>query len=59
MDYDYFLNALDQLEKESSEIAGSWNGDNPGRLEERAGAALEIIDEIGKLRENIEYLKTN
>jgi hypothetical protein len=38
------------------EIGGAWNGDLPGRQEDRAHQAEEIIDTINKLRDQITEL---
>lgn len=44
-------NDLKQLEKECGELAGMWNGDNPGRLEDQAHVCNDIIEASKVLRE--------
>lgn len=47
---------LYELKKEMEGYAGAWNGKDPGRQEEKAmwaGEVIEIVDElINKLKEN-------
>lgn len=45
----------DELRKEMEDIAGLWDGDNPGRAEDRAHLANDILDAIKQL----ETLVTN
>jgi hypothetical protein len=59
MNYENVEDALTQLSTAAEQIAGQWNGDNPGRGEERAGVALEIIEKVKELRELMEYLEEN
>ena len=40
---------LAKLIKECEEIAGNWNGDEPGYAEEQAGIANEIIEKSNEL----------
>lgn len=40
---------LQELIKEMEEIAGRWNGDEPGYLEEQATIACEIIEKATDL----------
>ena len=40
---------LAHLKQTLKEIAGAWNGDEPGEQEERAGIALDAIEQIEKL----------
>jgi len=40
---------LEHLKQTLSEIAGAWNGDEPGHQEERAQIAQEAIEQIEKL----------
>ncbi len=42
---------LQKLIKDCEEIAGWWNGDNPGRAEDRAHIANDIIETSKKLQE--------
>ncbi len=37
----------------AEEIAGEWNGDEPGSQEDRANQALEIIEKVTELKELI------
>lgn len=41
---------LNSLIKESESIAGWWNGDSPGRAEDRAHIANDIIEASKKLQ---------
>jgi len=43
------LEELAHLKQTLEEIAGAWNGDEPGHQEERAQIALEAIEAIEKL----------
>lgn len=47
---------LQKLIKECEEIAGRWNGDNPGYQEEQAMVANEIIEKSNELIELINEL---
>lgn len=47
---------LEKLKGEMEEIAGQWNGEYPGILEDRADTALEILEAIRTIEENLEYL---
>jgi hypothetical protein len=40
---------LKGIRKWAENIAGQWNGDNPGRAEDRAGQANEIIEKVDEL----------
>lgn len=40
---------LSELKKEMEEIQGQWNGDNPGRAEDRAHQAGDIIENINQI----------
>ena len=43
--------ALKKLEKESTEVAGWWNGDESGLNEERASICKDMEEHITKLNE--------
>lgn len=47
---------LKKLIKECEEIAGNWNGDEPGYAEEQAGIANDIIEKSNELLELINEL---
>jgi hypothetical protein len=50
---------LEEIKTWAAEIEGQWNGDLPGKAEDRAVIAEEIIcncDHIKKLMEEIEVL---
>jgi len=47
---------MDKLKEEMEEIAGAWNGDNPGLAEDRAHAALEVIEHIDAIEELLKEL---
>lgn len=47
---------MDKLKKEMEEIAGSWNGDESGLAEDRAHAALEVIEHIDAIEELLKEL---
>ena len=59
MNYKLHLDNLAELDSEAGEISGSWNGDEAGRLEERAGVADEISHKVHELQKLIEYLQNN
>jgi len=40
---------LKSIRKWAENIAGNWNGDNPGRSEDRAMQANEIIEKVDEL----------
>jgi len=48
------LVALKETEYEMEEIAWSWNGDLPGRAEDRAHQANDTIEAINELRKLLE-----
>lgn len=50
---------LKDIVKECREISGQWNGDNAGRLEDRAGTADEIAEKCHEIIELINYLDEN
>lgn len=45
---------LEQIKKWAENIQGSWDGDNPGSAEERAGQAEEILEKVAELEELID-----
>jgi hypothetical protein len=47
---------LQTLIKQMEEIAGEWNGDEPGRPEERAHIAEDIIEKTKELLDLLEEL---
>ena len=47
---------LKSIKKYAEEVAGSWNGDEAGRGEERADCAKEIIENVDRLLELLEEL---
>lgn len=47
---------LEKLQEMLEEIAGRWNGDNPGLDEENAHLALEAIEHLKALKEITEQL---
>lgn len=47
---------LDKVDKQCEEIAGQWNGDESGRMEEMAQTALDIKEKIEELKELIEFM---
>ena len=46
-----------KLKKECEEIAGNWNGDESGYMEDQAHIALDIIEKVDELIELINELK--
>ena len=40
---------LDQIKKWAEEIQGSWDGDLPGRAEDRAHQATDILEKVKEL----------
>jgi hypothetical protein len=42
---------LEFLKEEAEAIAGEWNGDEAGTLEDRATTAAELIDLIDRMKE--------
>lgn len=47
---------LEQIKKWAEDIAGSWNGDEAGSAEERAGQANEILEKVAELEVLIEEM---
>ena len=45
---------LNKIKKWAEEIAGEWNGDEPGRQEDRAHQATDILEKVAELEELIE-----
>ena len=46
---------LKQLKKDLEEIAGQWNGDNPGIQEDDASIANEVIEKINEIKELLTF----
>jgi hypothetical protein len=51
--------ALTKLEIRAQEIAGQWNGDSPGLAEDRAHAAIDIIEAVTTIKEALSFLEDN
>lgn len=51
------MHTLKEIEERANEVAGQWNGDLPGIQEERATAALEIIEKIKELKLLLEEIE--
>jgi hypothetical protein len=49
---------LEKLKKQMQDIAGNWNGDEPGLQEENAKIALEVIEKIDEINKLIDDLVT-
>lgn len=47
---------LQRIKKDAEEIAGQWNGDEPGEQEEKAQCANEVIETIDSLMELLEEM---
>lgn len=47
---------MEELKKEMEEIAGRWNGDESGWLEDQATIAIEILENIRQIEELIKEL---
>ena len=47
---------LQKIKKDMEEIAGQWDGDDPGAEEDRAHAAMEAIEHIDQLEELLKEL---
>lgn len=47
---------LKNISEYAEEVSGQWNGDNPGRGEDRAGIANDIIEKVAELRELLSAL---
>lgn len=50
---------LANLKKKMEEIAGEWNGDEPGLKEDRAHAAHDILEAVKTIEENLLFLSEN
>lgn len=50
MNHDININ-LALLKKQMEEIAGAWNGDEPGQQEDRAHQANDILEKIRELEQ--------
>lgn len=50
---------LQKFKEEVEDIAGQWNGDNSGRLEDQAHICLEILDKVKEIEVLIEELEAN
>ena len=49
--------ALHYLIVDANQVMGEWNGDEPGRLEDRTNVAEEIIAKAEELRTLIEEIE--
>ncbi len=54
----HYIDEMEDLEKEASEVSGSWNGDLPGRQEDLAHAADEIVGKAQELKTLLEEFKS-
>jgi len=54
-DLDIMTKTLRQLRKDLEEIAGHWNGDNPGQQEDDARIAIEVIEKIKEINELLSF----
>ena len=48
---------LQILKEWAEEISGEWNGDNPGKQEERAHCAQDIIKKSDELKDLLDEMK--
>ncbi len=46
-----YIWTLDAVQKHAEMVAGLWDGDNPGKLEDGAHAANELLDALKTVRE--------
>lgn len=53
---EYFLSVLSEMKEKADTIQGLWNGDNSGRVEERAMAAQELHQKCNEIIELINEL---
>jgi hypothetical protein len=53
---EYYCATLDDISEWAENIRGEWNGDNSGKLEDRANCAEEVQDKIAELKELLEEL---
>jgi len=51
-----YKETLGKLRVEMEDIQGQWNGDNPGRAEDRAHCAGEAVEAIDSLLEKLDEL---
>jgi hypothetical protein len=47
------ISYVNDIQEWAEAIAGEWDGDNPGRLEDRATCASEIIAKLNEVKELI------
>ena len=47
---------LDFIKQEMDEIAGAWNGDDSGKLEEDAQTAKEVLEKVAEIEELLRSL---
>lgn len=47
------MKTLKQIKEWAEEIAGQWNGDEPGSAEDRAMQANDILEKVAELEELI------
>lgn len=57
-DTEYHMSTLDDVIEYAEGIAGEWNGDNAGKLEDRANQALEIIEACQKVKMLLEGIES-
>ena len=48
---------LEAVRKHAEMVGGLWNGDNPGKLEDAAHAAEEVLFHLEKLEAALEEIK--
>ena len=48
---------LEAVRKHADMVAGLWDGDNPGRLEDGAGAAKELLEALDTVESCLEEIK--
>ncbi len=51
------VSKLEGLKNEMEHIAGEWNGDEPGRQENNANIAEEVIEHINEINLLLEELR--
>lgn len=54
INYQVLRFGLDKLKEQLEEVAGEWDGDNAGALEERAMAAKEAEEKVRELEDLLE-----
>ena len=52
----YWNETLDEMRAWANQIAGEWNGDEPGTEEDRAMLAEDILKDINTLRAHINLM---